>query len=164
MLSLKYLKVLNPIKIRWAGLFQLGKGPVTIFNPYTWLYCSWRKNKSWHTVSQLSWLFCSPCYQQVQAWIVFLCTKGGIDGNKQLRLVGQVLQVAYGKVLGIFPVPVPPHCWSWLPLSSAEFMLDSIRTRNANTMSTGIWRWLVGFTIRSLSKHGWFSNLKSDVR
>jgi len=38
----------------------------------------------------------------------FLCTKGGIDGNKQLRLVGQVLQVDDGRVLGIFPVP--PLC------------------------------------------------------
>lgn len=61
-------------------------------------------------VSQIPRLFCSLCYQQVQARVVFLCTKGGIDGNKQLRLVGQVLQVAYGKVLGIFPVPFPPHC------------------------------------------------------
>lgn len=54
-------------------------------------------------------LFRSPGCQQVQAWAGAVCTQGGIDGNKQLRLVGQVLQVAYGKVLGIFPVPLPPH-------------------------------------------------------
>lgn len=135
--------------------------PKDLFNPYTWLHCSWCGNKSWHT-SQLRRLFCSPCYQQVQAWIVFLCTKGGIDGNKQLRLVGQVLQVAYGKVLGIFPVPLPPSC-SCLPLSSAELRLDSIHTRNANAMPMGIWRWLVRRIIRSVSEVGWHSNLKSDV-
>lgn len=82
-----------------------------------------------------------------------MCTKGGIDGNKQLRLVGQVLQVAYGKVLGIFPVPLPPS-YSCLPLSSAELRLDSIHTRNANAMPMGIWRWLVRRIIRSVSEVG----------
>lgn len=115
-------------------------------------------------MSQLPRLFWSPCYQQVQAWVIFLCEKGGIDGNKQLRLVGQVLQVAYGKVLGIFPIPLPPRCQRWLTLSSADFILDSIHTRNANAMPTGVQRWLVRLTIRSLSKLGWHSNLKSDAK
>lgn len=113
---------------------------------------------------QLPRLFWSPCYQQVQARVSFWCEKGGIDGNKQLKLVGQVLQVTYGRVLGIFPIPLPPRCLSWLTLSSAELILDSIHTRNANAMPTGVQRWLVRLTIRSLSKLGWHSNLKSDAK
>lgn len=118
---------------REPGPSRWRRGCLTVFNPYTLVCCSRCKNKSWHT-PQLSWLFCSPCYQQVQTWIVFLCTKGGIDGNKQLKLVGQVLQVAYGKAPGIFPVVLLPHCYSCLPLSSAEFTLDLIHTRNTNTV------------------------------
>lgn len=46
---------------------------------------------------------CSPCCQQAQARVVSVCTKGGIDGNKHLRLVGQVLQGALWEGAWDFP-------------------------------------------------------------
>lgn len=84
----------------WA--LPTGEGLAPCINPYVWLYAHGART------SLDSGLGCPRCSALLPPagpgtdWV--LCTKGGIDGNKQLRLVGQVLPAAYGKVLGIFPV------------------------------------------------------------